>query len=155
MAFAVGLQRDFSGLGWKVSGLATFGCPRVGDAEFVEKLKGVVGDRCVRVTHAADIIPFVPPRWIGYEHPAEELYISSVGGLHRGAADLKKWHRIESFGFLPLYLYKVVNGVARGESLLRAVYRMALLVSVPGLSDHWPADYERKLRTNVVAGKVA
>jgi hypothetical protein len=65
--------------------------------------------------------------------------------------ELRKWHRREAWGFIPLYLYKVVAGIFdRKEGLLRTVYRIVLLVAFPGLNDHWPADYEGKLRKALI-----
>lgn len=61
--------------------------------------------------------------------------------------DIKKWHQIEGWGFLPLYLYKLVSGLLGGqENPMRTLYRLLLLVTFPGLNDHFPGDYEAKLR---------
>ena len=65
----------------------------------------------------------------------------------RGLQDIRKWHQIEGWGFLPLYLYKLGSGLLGGqENPMRTLYRLLLLVTFPGLNDHFPGDYENKLR---------
>jgi hypothetical protein len=65
--------------------------------------------------------------------------------------EVKRWHNIEGWGFIPLYLYKLLAGVFdRREGALRSLYRVFLLVTFPGLTDHWPADYEGKLRKALI-----
>lgn len=52
---------------------------------------------------------------------------------------------------MPLYLYKLIAGIFdRREGWLRSLYRVFLLVTFPGLIDHWPADYEGKLRKELI-----
>lgn len=64
---------------------------------------------------------------------------------------MKKWHRREGWGFIPLYLYKIIAGAFDSkESKLRTLYRIVLLVVFPGLTDHWPSDYEAKLRKALI-----
>ena len=56
------------------------------------------------------------------------------------------------FNFLVLYIYKMVAGLlVEGESPVRTLQRLILLFVAPGLSDHWPSDYERKLRRIAMA----
>ena len=60
---------------------------------------------------------------------------------------MKRWHQIEGWGFLPLYLYKLVGGALNPrEGAMRTLYRVGLLVTFPGLNDHLPAEYEGRLR---------
>lgn len=64
-----------------------------------------------------------------------------------GAQDIQRWRTIETWGFLLLYLYKIPAGkLWRGESWLRLLYRIAFIVVMPGLTDHFPCEYERILR---------
>ena len=102
-----------------------------------------------RVQHAAcsttggECVPSC--RHVGLEH-----YVTSFGQVLTEPHMVKRWHLIEGIGFVPLQLYKIVRGLARRqESGLRSVYRLVLLVLLPGLSDHYPADYERQLRLNL------
>ncbi len=61
--------------------------------------------------------------------------------------DIMRWHQIEGWCFLPLYLYKLATGLLGGqENPVRTLYRVLLLVTFPGLNDHFPGDYEAKLR---------
>ena len=87
----------------------------------------------------------------------------SVSVLNSGKAsptlalpqDIKRWHQIEGWGFLPLYLYKLVTGLLGGqENPMRTLYRLLLLVTFPGLNDHFPGDYEAKLRRALRKGDV-
>ena len=64
--------------------------------------------------------------------------------------EIKRWHRIEAWGFLPLYLYKIFAGL--GDGALRSLYRVALLVTFPGLNDHIPSEYESRLRRALPKG---
>ena len=69
--------------------------------------------------------------------------------------DIKKAHKIEGWGFLPLYLYKLGRGLLGGsENPMRTLYRLLLLVTFPGLNDHFPGDYEAKLRKALKEGNI-
>ena len=73
-------------------------------------------------------------------HVGTEHYITSFAHVHTEPHMVERWHLIEGIGFIPLQLYKVVRGlVRRQESSLRSVYRLVLLILLPGLSDHYPA----------------
>ena len=49
--------------------------------------------------------------------------------------EVKRWHQIEGWGFLPLYLYKLVGGALNPrEGAMRTLYRVGLLVTFPGAS---------------------
>lgn len=100
--------------------------------------------------YSSDIVPRVPPEFLQYCHVGTEHYITSFGAVHTERDSVKRWHLIEGLGFIPLQLYKVVRGLAQGqESPLRSLYRIVLLVLLPGLSDHFPADYVHQLRRAV------
>ena len=69
--------------------------------------------------------------------------------------DIKRAHKIEGWGFIPLYLYKLGRGLLGGsENPMRTLYRLLLLVTFPGLNDHFPGDYEAKLRRALKEGKI-
>ena len=123
--------------------------PRVGDAEFARACERAYENRLHRLVHASDIVPRVPPKFLSYSHVGKEHFITSFGRIVIDQAEIKRWHRIEGLGFLPLYVYKVVAGiVVRGE-WLRTLYRIVLLFVLPGLADHWPSDYEMWVRKEV------
>ncbi len=68
-----------------------------------------------------------------------------------GMQEMKRRHRREGWLFVPLYFYKLIAGAFDAkESKLRTLYRIVLLVVFPGLNDHWPSDYENKLRKALI-----
>lgn len=148
--FAQALAVNQPQLAARIRGVYAFASPRVGDAEFVDLYNERFRSYTHRLVYSADIVPRVPPEFLNYCHVGGEQYINAFGTVHSEPAAIRRWHTIEGFGFVPLYLYKIVQGlVSRNESPLRTVYRIVLLVILPGLSDHWPADYERQLRKHV------
>lgn len=56
------------------AGLYTFGSPRVGDGPFLRLLEGV---STVRFVDCCDIVPTMPPEWLGYRHTGELRYITA------------------------------------------------------------------------------
>ena len=123
--------------------------PRVGDAAFAAACQAAYAGRIYHLVHGSDIVPRVPPKFLEYVHAGKERFITSFGRVLTDEADIRKWHRIEGAGFVPLYLYKVLAGiVVRGESL-RTLYRIVLLIVLPGLADHWPSDYEVAVRKHL------
>ncbi len=107
-----------------VQGLATYGCPRVGDAAFASVLPQQSYDRFV---HRDDWVPTVPPELFGY--------------VHAGALRIVPGSPPRSF------LSDVVGGA---ESLTTAITAMAserrldagqFPFSVGGLADHAPIYY--------------
>jgi triacylglycerol lipase len=63
--------------------LATFGCPRVGDAAFVATLAGVAVERYV---NCCDVVCRVPPVAFGFVHPSSPAYIDADGLVHADLA---------------------------------------------------------------------
>ena len=103
-----------------------------------------------RYVHGADIIPKIPPMFLLYSHFPTEIFLSSFGHLVLDSVLIRRWHKIESYGYLPIQLLKTVGNLVRlREFPVRTVSRLALYLSVPGLSDHFPQDYERLLRDHV------
>ena len=62
--------------------------------------------------------------------------MTSLGRHVRGMTEISKARRTETIGFLPLYLWKVVAGLALNpkEGSLRTVYRIFMLFLLPGKS---------------------
>ena len=59
--------------------LVTFGSPRVGNAAFAAFVRQAT-DASTRVTHNRDIVPSVPPTWVGFHHAATEAWQVDVDG---------------------------------------------------------------------------
>jgi hypothetical protein len=66
-------QKSF---GRNVASITTFGCPRVGDAEFVKALPQHLITQWVKIN---DPVPRMPPRLIGYRHAAKDQFIDGTG----------------------------------------------------------------------------
>ena len=90
------------------SGLYTFGSPRVGDRRYIN----YCDIKHYRWVNNNDIVPRLPPTWLGYRHAAEELYINTVGKLAR------------------------VRGLERTLDRLRGLAHSSLRLRVDYLSDH-------------------
>ena len=148
--FAQALAENQPHLAARIRGVYAFASPRVGDAEFAKLYNERFRGYTHRMIYSADIVPRVPPEFLQYSHVGGEHYINAFGTVHTEPAAIKRWHMYEGVGFIPFYLYKIVQGLAsRKESALRSLYRIVLFVALPGLSDHWPADYELQLRRHV------
>ncbi len=78
----------------------------------------------------------MPPKFLEYHHFGEEHYLTSWGRHVSSTMEISKARRVETFGFLPLYLWKLVAGLALNpkEGSLRTVYRIVMLFLLPGKS---------------------
>jgi len=65
--------------------LFTYGSPRVGTARYVNYVK----IEAYRWVNNNDIVTRVPPRWLGYRHAGEEVYLNAYGQIRR----LTGWQR--------------------------------------------------------------
>lgn len=108
--------------------LITFGCPRVGDARFVEYLTAQPQLQITRVVNCCDAVPTVPPPFMGYEHAGYALHINHLGLL---MAD-------------PDYA-SLKRDRAAGRKAYAAFLSANPLSSVPvrDLADHAPVNYIR------------
>ena len=59
--------------------LVTFGSPRVGNKRYINFVK----INHLRWVNNNDIVPKVPPAWLGYRHTGEEQYLDSEGRLRQ------------------------------------------------------------------------
>ena len=142
--------RGHKKLAKRVKGVHTFGGPRIGNAQFCRNLSDNYPGLNFRYVHGADIIPKIPPIFLLYDHFPTEIFLSSFGHLVLDNCLIKRWHKVEGYGYLLIQLAKTVGNLVRlQESPVRTVSRLALYLSVPGLSDHFPQDYERLLRHHV------
>ncbi|PZU99001.1 MAG: hypothetical protein DCF32_19140 [Leptolyngbya sp.] len=75
--------------GFEVSGLYTFGQPRVADWKLVNYMNARMGDRIVRYVNNNDIVPMIPPQiipWVPtrvYGHMGQFRYFNDSGSLRR------------------------------------------------------------------------
>ena len=78
---AVDVQSRLAGAGLDACDvrLFTFGSPRVGNAAFAAFVRNAT-TTSVRVTHNRDIVPSVPPAWVGFHHVATEAWQVDVEG---------------------------------------------------------------------------
>ena len=80
-AAAVYLASILVGEGYHVAGVATMGAPRVGNKAFVRQYNSQLGSRTVQIRNHMDVIPFLPPRRLGFRHVGRQLWMSSEGSL--------------------------------------------------------------------------
>lgn len=64
--------------------LITFGCPRVGDDDFADALESRATLQINRVVDCCDVVPTVPPPYMGYHHAGAALYIDHQGLILKG-----------------------------------------------------------------------
>ncbi len=64
----------------------SYGAPRVGDRSYTSFLKV----KHYRWVNNNDIVPRVPPRWLGYRHMGQEIYINRRGRI----SNLRSWFRV-------------------------------------------------------------
>eukprot|EP01086_Lenisia_limosa_P000368 TRINITY_DN10660_c0_g1_i1.p1 TRINITY_DN10660_c0_g1~~TRINITY_DN10660_c0_g1_i1.p1 ORF type:complete len:286 (+),score=35.38 TRINITY_DN10660_c0_g1_i1:2-859(+) len=60
-------------LGFNVNVLTTYGCPRVGNEFFADHMISITSS--TRVVNSADIIPHLAPKFTGFHHFAQEVWI--------------------------------------------------------------------------------
>ncbi|EKE78022.1 putative lipase [Gallaecimonas xiamenensis 3-C-1] len=72
-----------------VTGLCTFGCPRVFDNSLAAAMEELLGERYWRVVNDQDYITRLPPRCFGYRHGGHLSYFDTTGRLH--LADGQRW----------------------------------------------------------------
>ena len=83
--------------GFQVSGLYTFGQPRVADWRMVNAMNRCLGDRLFRYVNNNDIVPLIPPQiipWVPtrvYGHMGQFRYFNESGGLRRQSVWGQRW----------------------------------------------------------------
>ncbi|KAJ9076497.1 hypothetical protein DSO57_1025659 [Entomophthora muscae] len=71
---AIYLQKEL-GVAWKRIHLFTYGQPRVGNAKFASWVN-TLELKMTRVVNENDLVPHMPPNFVGYYHQHTELYIN-------------------------------------------------------------------------------
>ncbi len=74
--------------GFNVKQVYTFGQPRVGNFAFRQKYNELLGAVTTRVTHAADVVPWIPS--FNYFHEKGEAYLPSIGGVIESPTMMQK-----------------------------------------------------------------
>lgn len=67
----------------EVSGLYTFGQPRVGDKEFAQNFDAKFGAKAFRFVNNEDIVARVPLGYQGFQHIGQFVYFDSMGQSHQ------------------------------------------------------------------------
>jgi triacylglycerol lipase len=67
--------------------LYTFGSPRIGTRRYVNH----VHLEAFRWVNNNDIVPRLPPSWLGYRHKGQEVYLNAYGQIRR----LTAWQRVK------------------------------------------------------------
>jgi hypothetical protein len=111
---------------WRAKRLVTFGCPRVGDQQFVATINIAA---CVRYVDCCDIVCTVPPRGGWYADTGPKRYIDRAGIVHNAISDAEATADREN---------------ARVEYFLKYTGGRDNVV-VRDLADHAPINYVRAL----------
>jgi triacylglycerol lipase len=68
-------------------GLYTFGSPRIGSQRYVNYVRM----EAYRWVNNNDIVPRLPPAWLGYRHKGQEIYLNTYGKIRH----LTGWQRVK------------------------------------------------------------
>jgi len=125
---AASLVEKYPAIGIEVSGVYTFGSPRVGDGTFREAFNSKLGDRTFRVVNGNDLVPRVPPRVAGYKHVGSVALINEKGVISR---DPSAWEQLKCRIIIQLnaeLLDKEISSIARhlldgSQGYLSALFR--------------------------------
>ncbi len=72
-----------------VQGIYTFGAPRVGDPNFAQSLDQKINGIFYRVVNEGDIVPHLPPKFLGFNHSEKVVLFQSDGT--RVDNDINTW----------------------------------------------------------------
>lgn len=106
---------------YNITGIITFGSPRVGDREFAKAYNRELKHKTYRYVNNNDVVTRVPPMQLNYSHVGNHLYIDSDGKIHQDSTLVwweKMWDNLEG----------------RWKSALDGDY-------IDGLSDHSMEEY--------------
>ncbi|KAK9854821.1 hypothetical protein WJX84_008652 [Apatococcus fuscideae] len=151
--FAQLLHRRSPAVSLRMAGLHNFAAPLVGDADFCRILAEHYPGKTFRYVHGSDIVCKLPTGW-GYQHFALERFITSFPRLHGpvtrvcfeedSSAEVERCRRFEDRWGLPIGLVKLL--LSPFEEGWTRVGARILMLPLPGMTDHFPGDYERALR---------
>lgn len=86
MAAVCAVRCKISAIPSNPAAIFSYGAPRVGDKSYVSVLKV----KHYRWVNNNDIVPRVPPRWLGYRHMGQEIYLNRHGKI----SNLRSWFRV-------------------------------------------------------------
>ncbi|KAK9814198.1 hypothetical protein WJX72_002154 [[Myrmecia] bisecta] len=154
--FAQALHVKRAEISNRVSGIYTYGAPRVGDEDFVERFYTTYHNKSYRYVHAADVVPKVPAG-SGYTHHPCERFIRAfplegerVLKAEILADEIESWRHTEARMAFSHAFRKLVASLrpTSEDSWLCSFCRFSTLL-LPGLTDHFPCEYDRALREDV------
>lgn len=86
MAAVCAVRCKISSIPSNPAAIFTYGAPRVGNRSYASVLK----IKHYRWVNNNDIVPRVPPRWLGYRHMGQEIYLDRRGKI----SSLRSWFRV-------------------------------------------------------------
>jgi len=86
MAAVCAVRCKVSAIPSNPAAILTYGAPRVGNRPYASVLK----IKHYRWVNNNDIVPRVPPRWLGYRHMGQEIYLNRHGKI----SYLRSWLRV-------------------------------------------------------------
>lgn len=92
-ALAVLLGSMFVAEGIPVSGIYTFGAPRVGDPRFANTLDQKLAGSLYRVVNEGDLVPHLPPQFLGFLHSGKTILFKTDGS--RVDEDVAVWTQFQ------------------------------------------------------------
>ncbi|KAK9803891.1 hypothetical protein WJX72_002511 [[Myrmecia] bisecta] len=157
----------------KIGGVYTWASPTAGNYTWAQFLIDNYGNKLFRVVHSADIIPKIPFGQ-GYRHHKREYFINYTGDIYHDPEAIEAWRVCESDQFDFFYLCKILAGwttwapwgapngsawlpnfvVFFNRCMIHTLIRVAMFALGPlvpghvvsGIPDHFPCDYEIKMR---------
>jgi len=108
-----------------VSGVVTFGCPRVGNRVFADMFNKKHGMHSLRFVNNNDAVTKMPFEWMGYAHVYHQQYFDRKGKLHVNYHPVRVWKTWDAFA-----------GILRNWTRLRMG---------DGIKDHSISDYRKLL----------
>jgi len=117
---------------YKVSGVYTFGAPRIGDKRFASRF----APRTFRIVNNNDVVPHLPP--FPYADLGELHYIDSSGALHKNIGRRQRW-------------MDEIQGHAQCLMENLRHWKQGLAASLPdGIKDHTPLLYALHTWNNLI-----
>lgn len=83
MATLAAATFEFQGTRIPVSGVYTFGQPRIANKKFTKKYNAKLKKRTFRCVNDDDVVTRLPPQAFGYSHVGKLLYFDNKGKLRR------------------------------------------------------------------------
>ena len=144
-----------------VTALYTFGAPRVLDRDMAKKLNQQKPFPEYRFVNASDIVPRVPPYFLGFRHAAKEIYISKNGKVYRQPGVFRKFKDVwmTQIGMVVLFAMLVFGllewsgwiGIRYWNMLIAAGAGFVVLLAITRLIKMLPYAMLRRLKFRAFA----